>query len=221
MNSFEFNANGTKYFSHLLSKFLNIRNKDIYFTVEDIIMKNDGTLLVKTRNKSYNIKMIENENKAKFEEIKSFNFEGKDIFKNSIYESKTVKILVCEDYYNEDLVLNNKNYLFVFGDNTKKIGLGGQAIIRNCGNTFGFITKLKPTNDEKAFLNDEMFDVYINYIDKTIETLKYILSFNNNYTALVFPLTGLGNGLAKMPEKAPKCYEYLKQRLKKEFNYEF
>ena len=53
-------------------------------------------------------------------------------------------IEVWDAWYTTELVESNPDCLFVFGDNLKHKGHGGQAIIRDCSNTFGIPTKREP-----------------------------------------------------------------------------
>ena len=60
--------------------------------------------------------------------------------------------------------------------------------------------------------------------DKDLESNKQIINsdiakIKTQNKPLVFPKDGLGTGLAKLKEKAPKTYEYLKQRLLEEFGF--
>jgi len=116
--------------------------------------------------------------------------------------------------YTDSDVKANPDKIFVFGDNTQRTGTGGQAQIRNNPNAFGIATKLKPTNNADAFMSDNNLEANKNIIDSDIQK---ILSQNK---PLVFPKDGFGTGLAKLKEKAPKTYEYLKQRLADEFYFD-
>jgi hypothetical protein len=128
---------------------------------------------------------------------------------------KTSKVVVetVEKYTNAD-VKANPNKIYVFGDNLQRTGTGGQAQIRNNPNAFGIVTKLKPTMNDDAFMSDNDLDMNRQNIDSDIRKIKA-----QNKT-VVFPKDGLGTGLAKLKEKAPKTYEYLKQRLQDEFGFD-
>jgi len=105
-----------------------------------------------------------------------------------------------------ELVLAHPEYLFVFGDNIIKRGKGGQAVIRDCPNAFGIPTKKMPTNDADAFFSDIPSEhsaviVAINELHKQMKNGKKI----------VFPYDGIGNGLAKLQEKAPTTLKIINQ----------
>lgn len=44
----------------------------------------------------------------------------------------------------------NPNHIFVFGDNTTRIGSGGAAILRDEPNTYGFVTQIFPSASKGA-----------------------------------------------------------------------
>jgi hypothetical protein len=50
-----------------------------------------------------------------------------------------------------EYLIEHPDHIFVFGDNTKRVGRRGAAILRYEPNTYGFITKRYPSNDDDAF----------------------------------------------------------------------
>lgn len=116
--------------------------------------------------------------------------------------------------YTDAEVKANPNKVYVFGDNTQRTGTGGQAQIRNNPNVLGIATKLRPSNSEDAFMSDKDLENNKKVIDSDIQK---ILSQGK---PVVFPKDGFGTGLARLKEKAPKTYSYLKQRLLEEFNFD-
>lgn len=127
-------------------------------------------------------------------------------------EQPTVKVEVVSRYSDAE-VKANPDKIYVFGDNTQRVGTGGQAQIRNNPNAFGIATKLKPTMNADAFMTDNDLESNKQIIDSDIAKIK-----TQNKT-VVLPKDGFGTGLAKLKEKAPKTYEYLKQRLLQEFGF--
>ena len=120
--------------------------------------------------------------------------------------------------YTDADVKANPNKIYIFGDNTQRTGKGGQAQIRGNRNAMGIATKFKPDTTEDSYFNDDTISENISDIDSDIESIKTRLENNPTFT-LVFPKDGLGTGLAKLKEKAPKTYAYLKQRLLEEFGF--
>ena len=109
---------------------------------------------------------------------------------------------------------NNPNKIYIFGDNLCGIGKGGQAIIRDCSNAFGIPTKRAPSMNSNAFFSDR-FDEY-EAIKAKIEKL-IILNHCKTDITFVFPVAGLGTGLAKMNRTSPKLFKYMNKMLYKFF----
>lgn len=84
-------------------------------------------------------------------------------------------------------------------------GKGGQAIIRDEPNAFGIATKKRPSNSKDAFFTDNCKEC-IETLRGDIKKLEEIIA-SGKYTKVAFPEGGIGTGLAKLPEKAPKLYE--------------
>ena len=106
--------------------------------------------------------------------------------------------------YRSDL-RNNPNHLFVFGDNLARVGLGGQAKeMRGEPNAIGVATKRSPYE----YLYDKDYDEWFN---KEFHTIRYIEDLAECGTMLVYPSDGIGTGLAKLDQTAPKIYERIKK----------
>ncbi len=133
-------------------------------------------------------------------------------------QAPVINIEVVERYTDAN-VKANPNKIYVFGDNTQKKGTAGQAQIRGNKNAMGIATKFKPDTTEDSYFNDDTISENIGDINSDIEAIKTRLENNPTFT-LVFPKDGLGTGLAKLKEKAPKTFAYLNQRLKEEFGFD-
>ena len=100
--------------------------------------------------------------------------------------------------------------IWVFGDNLQRAGYGGQAAAcRGLRNTIGIVTKLRPDNKQSAFMTDDKFlewDVIIKQDTDKIE--RQLLRGKK-----VYIIKGIGEGLAKLPEKAPRLFVYLIKKL--------
>lgn len=85
---------------------------------------------------------------------------------------------------------NNPDHIFVFGDNLKRKGYGGAAKLRDEPNTYGFITKKAPNNNDGSFYKPDeykqKFDVELKRLIKEIEYKQ----------KSIFLITKLGAGLA-------------------------
>lgn len=127
------------------------------------------------------------------------------------------KILIQKEYFTVNECIKNPKSLYIFGDNAVNYGKGGQAIIRDCPNAFGIPTKMFPTMTIEAFFMDtpESFK----YVLTKVEELNDIFK-SNKYDYIVFPIDGLGTGLARMPYYAPKLFKQLCDDLYKLFGIE-
>jgi hypothetical protein len=113
-----------------------------------------------------------------------------------------------------DYVKKHPKYLFLFGDNLKGEGYGGQAKeMRGEPNCHGIPTKINPSMKEDAFFNDNMFIEIIDFYDNIFDMI--LAGFRaGEYEAIVIPTAGLGTGLAQLEKRAPKIYNYLLQKIK-------
>lgn len=110
---------------------------------------------------------------------------------------------------------DNPEWIYVFGDNLMRVGMGGQAAeMRGEPNAYGIPTKFAPGNNAEDFFNDLDYE---NISMQYAEDFGYLESEIENGKTIVFPEDGLGTGLADLPNKAPEIYTYLQtcmQRLK-------
>ncbi|HMT01777.1 MAG TPA: hypothetical protein PKD00_00465 [Burkholderiales bacterium] len=132
-------------------------------------------------------------------------------------EINDLSIEVTSEKYSSKLLKDNPDKLFVFGDNVKRTGKGGQAVIRDEPNSIGIATKLEPNNGKNAFMSDDNLEQNKAVIDEDIKKIKEKASLEGK--TIVFPKGGLGTGLASLKWKAPQTFEYLNQRLKEEFRF--
>ena len=121
-----------------------------------------------------------------------------------------MKIITIKEYYTSDLCRKHPDKLFIFGDNLDRYGKKGQAIIRDEPNTFGIATKVEPTMKKSAFFDDapSCFQVVDEDIDRMFELAK-----DKGFKFIVVPWEGIGTGLAKLREKAPKLLRHIHYRL--------
>lgn len=106
-----------------------------------------------------------------------------------------------------DIVRANPEKIFLFGDNLLRRGYGGQAKeMRDEPNAIGIPTKKKPSSARGSFFTDNEFDYNIKVINKAFNMIP-------EDCTVVIPLAGIGTGYAKLKEKAPLTFEYLKLRL--------
>jgi len=125
-----------------------------------------------------------------------------------------MKTEVCKEAYTIQLLRQHPDKIFVFGDNMKRYGKGGQAIIRDEPNAFGIATKRYPSKDEWAYFNDKTDEK--NCVRDDLRAL-YRLGENG---VIVFPFYGIGTGLAKLETKSPEIWEYLCRVLLEHFGFD-
>lgn len=90
----------------------------------------------------------------------------------------------------------------VYGDNNIGRGRAGQAIIRDLPNTIG--------NHPDAFYSDTY---YLDNTRRINQAIQQIIKRSASYRYVVLPKQGFGTGLAALPKRAPKTYEFLVQAI--------
>lgn len=89
-----------------------------------------------------------------------------------------------------DILNKNPDWIFVFGDNTFRRGLGGAAKLRYHPQSYGFITKKKPDYQDTSFYKVEEYkEVFIEEMNKLIE-------FIRTNPSKIFMISKIGAGLA-------------------------
>lgn len=102
----------------------------------------------------------------------------------------------------------NPNILYVFGDNTWRVGLGGQAKeMRGEPNAVGVATKWRPSSDCPAcFFSDANITQQKQIIAKDLKPIVEALRAGK---IVIWPLDGIGSGLSKVPVKSPKTWAFI------------
>lgn len=119
-------------------------------------------------------------------------------------------IILQHRVYRIDL-RNNPDVLYVFGDNVKRVGLGGQAgEMRGEPNAYGVATKWDPSMADSAFFSDNKYDVISSIIDK--DFLPLLTAVMKGKT-IIIPADGLGTGLSEMPNRCPKLYNLVRKNI--------
>ena len=101
----------------------------------------------------------------------------------------------------------NPDKVYLFGDNLLGKGKKGQAIIRDEANAFGISTKKKPSTTDDSYFTDDEYDSNVKAIKDAFDKIP-------KDKDIVVPMDGLGTGLAKLKEKAPKTFAYLQSAIK-------
>jgi hypothetical protein len=117
-----------------------------------------------------------------------------------------------------DMCKKHPNSLFIFGDNQLRIGIAGQAVIREQKNAIGIATKKHPGSREESYFTDAEYEENCKFLLKEIEYVKEYAK-EKGCKEYIFPKSGLGTGLAAMPIKAPLTFCFLTEQLIKEFQF--
>jgi hypothetical protein len=101
----------------------------------------------------------------------------------------------------------NLDTLYVFGDNYERRGLGGQAKeMRGEPNAVGVRTKMRASHDADAYMTDETL---LQNISDIWEDFSLVIEHLENGGYVVYPLDGIGTGLANLHENAPKTLRFI------------
>lgn len=123
-----------------------------------------------------------------------------------------MKVITHTGFWSVEDVRKHHDYLWVYGDNDIKRGKGGQAVIRDEPNTIGIPTKKMPYYIDKAFYTDDEYKDNCNKITIAIDKIRATCT---QYKAIVLPEDGIGTGLAQLPARAPKTYQFLTTQINK------
>jgi len=85
---------------------------------------------------------------------------------------------------------DNPNHIFVFGDNKLRYGTGGAAALRVYPNTYGFITKKYPSNNDDAFYRPNEYKPIFR------SEMCSLIAEVNTYPNKLYLISQLGSGLA-------------------------
>ena len=113
--------------------------------------------------------------------------------------------------YREDLKSNQGIY-YIFGDNDKRTGNGGQAKeMRGEKNAIGIRVKKSPNRVGLVYYFDSDYDINIKKIDEDFTTVEKLLKQGE---IVICPSDGIGTGLARLKEFAPKTLIYIENKIK-------
>ncbi len=111
------------------------------------------------------------------------------------------------------MLQEEREKLFVFGDNLERRGFGGQAkAMRGEPNAIGIPTKRLPTMDPEAFLNDGDILVWLCAIYDDYQILL------NHQGMIIWPAEGIGTGRARLKLSSPmiwRCVHIMRVSLSK------
>lgn len=99
----------------------------------------------------------------------------------------------------------NRDMLFVFGDNTERTGMGGQAKeMRHEPNAFGVATLWRPG----VPFHESQYATATKAIMKDVDQIALALE-GPHFNGMIFPADGIGTGLSGLAEFAPSVKDFL------------
>lgn len=114
--------------------------------------------------------------------------------------------------YRNDLKLRPTWY-YLFGDNMAEEGYGGQAKeMRGEANAIGVPTKHAPSMAEHAFFTDGA-KCTANVQARWASIFARVESLLDSGAIVVIPTDGLGTGLSQLPQRAPRLYRCLTNKI--------
>jgi hypothetical protein len=100
----------------------------------------------------------------------------------------------------------NPDCIFVFGDNSARKGLGGQAKeMRGEPNALGIATKRLPAMTPEAFFSDDSTQD----VTTLAGDLAKLIGFHTRGFQIYAPLNGIGTDRARLKENAPLLYKLI------------
>lgn len=111
--------------------------------------------------------------------------------------------------YTRAYIKAHPDWLFVFGDNMLRHGLGGQAAeARGESNAVGIATKRRPSMEEAAFLKDGDYE---EWFAEESPTLRRLMGAAKRGRTIIWPHDGIGTGLAQLEKRAPAIWNDIEQ----------
>jgi hypothetical protein len=125
-----------------------------------------------------------------------------------------MEVILFAGWYSPALCQRHPDKTFVFGDNTQRFGMGGQAVIRNEPNALGVATKRKPAMTEAAFFKEGVEAD----IDNVLADLAKVWAQLKDGGTVVIPVTtdgkvSLGLDRAQLRERAPSVYKTIEMHV--------
>lgn len=118
-------------------------------------------------------------------------------------------------YYQKKIVRadleRNENSMFIFGDNTIRQGMGGQAAeMRFAPNAFGIATLWAPG----VYFHESQ---YASATKAIMQDIEWVSDNLHDFSMIVFPADGIGTGFAHLLDNAPSIKSFLDVALEQRF----
>lgn len=120
--------------------------------------------------------------------------------------------IIKQKFIHRDDLRNNRDVLYVFGDNVQQTGFGGQAKhMRGEPNAVGIPTKWSPSMKPDAFFHTHD-DLQVPMVRARFQFL-LLQEHLSQGGVIVFPADGIGTGLARLEETAPDYFRFIEDQL--------
>lgn len=114
-----------------------------------------------------------------------------------------------EKHISRQMLQKDRRTLFVFGDNMLGQGFGGQAKeMRGEPNAVGIPTKNYPGVKKRDYFDDDDYAVATAKIATAFRRLSAHITSGGQ---VVWPLDGIGTGLADLQNKSPKIWAFIEE----------
>lgn len=118
-----------------------------------------------------------------------------------------MKQIILQKFITRKDIQTHPDWLYIFGDNDKRVGKGGQAKeMRGEPNSVGIRVKKAPGTNEKAYYTDIEAVQNIVNITQDFKVIETHLIFGKT---VVIPKDGIGTGLAKLKDNAPMTLQFV------------
>lgn len=113
-------------------------------------------------------------------------------------------MITYRTWITREMLREEPDTLFVFGDNMARTGMGGQAAeMRGEPNAVGIPTKWRPSMQPEAFFSDRDL---VAWHEATRGDLTRLV---DHVGKIVWPKSGIGTGRAKLKGRAPLIWEFI------------
>lgn len=121
-------------------------------------------------------------------------------------------MVIWQNMITRDDLTINQGARYLFGDNVKRTGVGGQAaVMRGEPNAWGIATKWAPSARVKDYFSDDQYDDIAGILKVDFaEPLDWVTRGG----ILIVPARGLGTGLAKLAASAPRVNQLMRQHVR-------
>ena len=121
-------------------------------------------------------------------------------------------MILFKKFITREFIKLHSDWYFVFGDNDQRKGHGGRAQeMRGEHNSIGIRVKKAPGIDLDCYYTDDEY--YLN-LGKITEDFGYVVASLKLNKNVVIPKDGIGTGLARLSEFAPKTLKFIESTIK-------